>query len=274
MIDLVQVSMDWVNVTIGSHEFLIDKRYFSFFFKLSSIIIIIISKSPFFHLNHNLSLFVSSCCFSQQCSLSLTFFFSPFAPSLSVGSSFVVRPSSLVYFSARNFTQGFSSPLFYLFIHSKWFVCFPSIFHNSWNTLRFSFLCMSSILHFFFVVVMVSPHSIIIIHQASLKCMWYLSVADLHVLSSSLLSEKSQIFNQKRNCLQSSAGDGELLQLNYALNSPLLYMFFCWVVVVGILSRKVVNNEAKQERLFHSWLQNQKQIFLPSSSPYNPSLMR
>lgn len=106
----------------------------------SSIIIIIISESPFFHLNHNLSLFVSSCCFSQQCSLSLTFF-SLRSLRHSRRIEFCCSPVvARLLFSSELYSGILFSSFFYLFIHSKWFVCllcFPSIFHNSWNTLRF-----------------------------------------------------------------------------------------------------------------------------------------
>lgn len=136
-------------------------------------------------------------------------FFSPFAPSLS-------SDRVLLFARRRSFTFQLGTLLrdslllfffIYLFTPSDLCACCASLQSFTIVEILFGFfVCMSSILHFFFVVVMASPHSIIIIHQASLKCMRYLSVADLHVLSSSLLSEKSQIFNQKRNCLQSSAG--------------------------------------------------------------------
>lgn len=189
-------------------------------------------------------------------------FFSPFAPSLSVGSSFVVRPSSLVYFSAWNFTQGFSF-LFFLFIHSKWFVCllcFPSIFHNSWNTLRFFYRVCLLFFTFF------SSSWWLRLIQSSSYIKPRLSACDIY---------RSLIFTFcRRRCCQKRVRfsirketvfrvQRVVNSFNWTMPSILLFyirFFFCWAVVVGISLRKVVNNEAKQERFFHSWLQNQKQF--------------
>lgn len=205
-------------------------------------------------------------------------FFSPFAPSLS-------SDRVLLFARRRSFTFQLGTLLrdslllfffIYLFTPSDLCACCASLQSFTIVEILFGFfVCMSSILHFF-----LSSWWLRLI-QSSSYIKPRLSACDIYrslifTFCRRRCCQKRVRFSiRKETVFRVQRGGGELLQLNYGLNSPLfIYVFFCWVVVVGISSSRSRQQWSQTRKIFPLMTSKSKTIFLPSSSPYNPSLMR